>query len=102
VRGWDPVAAPVARELLRGVDLCDSLEEAVAGADAAVVVTEWDELRRLTSIRDSMRKPLVVDGRNFFDPDELRAAGFIYDAIGRASVSLPGLTETDLEPELRP
>jgi UDPglucose 6-dehydrogenase len=102
VRGWDPIATPTARGLLRGVDLCESLEEAVAGADAVVVVTEWDELRRLTSLRDSMRNPLVVDGRNFFDPDELRAAGFTYDAIGRASASLPGLIETDLEPELRP
>jgi UDPglucose 6-dehydrogenase len=102
VRGWDPIAMPIARGLLRGVDLCESLEEAVAGADAVVVVTEWDELRRLTSLRDSMRNPLVVDGRNFFDPDELRAAGFTYDAIGRASASLPGLIETDLEPELRP
>jgi UDPglucose 6-dehydrogenase len=102
VRGWDPIAMPIARGLLRGVDLCESLEETVAGADAVVVVTEWDELRRLTSLRDSMRNPLVVDGRNFFDPDELRAAGFTYDAIGRASASLPGLIETDLEPELRP
>jgi UDPglucose 6-dehydrogenase len=102
VRGWDPVATPNARGLLRGVGLFESLEEAVRSADAAVVVTEWDELRRLPSLRGAMRNPLVVDGRNFFDPDELRAAGFIYDSIGRASTSLAGLAAADLEPELRP
>jgi UDPglucose 6-dehydrogenase len=101
VRGWDPVAAPNARELMRGVELCDSLEDAVTGADAAVVVTEWEELRRLSSLRDSMRNPLIVDGRNFFDPEEFRAAGFAYDSIGRASASLEGLAAAGLEPELR-
>ena len=95
VRGWDPVATPNARELLRGVDLYEALEEAVAGADAAVVVTEWDELRRLPSLRDSMRNPLIVDGRNFFDAAELRAAGFMYDSIGRATLDLSALHETE-------
>jgi UDPglucose 6-dehydrogenase len=95
VRGWDPVATPEAREFLRGVDLFNSLDEAITGADAAVVVTEWDELRRLPSLRDSMRNPLVVDGRNFFDPDELRAAGFAYEGIGRPSSDLSTLPQRD-------
>jgi UDPglucose 6-dehydrogenase len=95
VRGWDPVATPIARELLRGVDLYEALDESVAGADAVVVVTEWEELRRLPSLRDSMRNPLVVDGRNFFDAAELRAAGFTYDGIGRASSDLNVLPEPE-------
>jgi UDPglucose 6-dehydrogenase len=71
------------------------LDEAVAGADAVVVVTEWDELRRLPSLKDSMRKPLVVDGRNFLDAAELRAAGFMYDGIGRPSSDLSMLPEVE-------
>ena len=82
VRGWDPVAHP---DDLAGVELCDSVLEAVADADAAVIVTEWPELRSLASseVRDAMARPLIVDGRNLLDPDEVRAAGFEYEGIGR-------------------
>ena len=75
--------------------------EAVQGADAAVVVTEWDELRTLArpEFRDAMRHPLIVDGRNLLDPEEARAAGFVYEGIGRAaSAPFAALPETP-EPE---
>jgi len=82
VRGWDPVARP---DDLPGVELCDSVLEAVADADAAVIVTEWTELRSLASpeVREAMARPLIVDGRNLLDPEEVRAAGFEYEGIGR-------------------
>jgi UDPglucose 6-dehydrogenase len=100
VRGWDPIALEEARELLQGVDLCDTILDAVTGADAAVIVTEWEELRDLPSpsVRSAMRTPLIVDGRNFLDPETVRAAGFAYEAIGRASSDLSALPETE-EPE---
>jgi UDPglucose 6-dehydrogenase len=104
VRGWDPVALEEARDLLRGVELCPTMLEAVTGADAAVIVTEWEELRELpsTEARDAMRNPLIVDGRNLLDPDAVRAAGFRYEAIGRAASDLSALPETEAaEPELR-
>jgi UDPglucose 6-dehydrogenase len=102
VRGWDPIATADARELLGGIEVFDDLEEAVSGADAVVVVTEWDELRELPSLRDSMRNPLVVDGRNFFDPGELRAAGFTYEGVGRPSSDLNAVGRLeDAEPELQ-
>jgi UDPglucose 6-dehydrogenase len=102
VRGWDPIATADARELLGGIDVFVDLEEAVSGADAVVVVTEWDELRELPSLRDSMRNPLVVDGRNFFDPGELRAAGFTYEGVGRPSSDLNAVGRLeDAEPELQ-
>src|SRR5438552_2893133 len=68
VRAWDPVARP--GELMKGAVLYDSVLEAVQGADAAVVVTEWDELRGLASkdVRDAMARPLILDGRNLLDP----------------------------------
>jgi UDPglucose 6-dehydrogenase len=61
--------------------------DAVADADAAVIVTEWNELKTLASpqVRDAMRNPLIVDGRNLLDPDEVRRAGFVYDGVGRSA-----------------
>jgi UDPglucose 6-dehydrogenase len=103
VRGWDPVALEEARPLLRGVELYSSLLEAVRDADAAVIVTEWDELSELPTaeMREAMGNPLIVDGRNFLDPDVVRAAGFRYEAIGRVASDLSALPETEeTEPEL--
>jgi UDPglucose 6-dehydrogenase len=100
VRAWDPVARP--GELMKGAVLCDSVLEAVEGADAAVIVTEWDELRDLasTDVREAMARPLIIDGRNLLDPDETRAAGFAYEGIGRPSSPFETLPET-AEPEER-
>jgi UDPglucose 6-dehydrogenase len=94
VRGWDPVARPT--ELLPQVELHTSYEDAVAGADAAVIVTEWPQLRELArpEVRDSMRRPLIVDGRNLLDPDAVRATGFAYDGVGRPSSPFDGLPQT--------
>jgi UDPglucose 6-dehydrogenase len=95
VRAWDPVAD--ARELLQGVTFSDSVRDAVTDADAAVIVTEWEELRGLASeeTRVAMRRPVIVDGRNVLDPEQVRAAGFVYEGIGRAAPSLPDLPETE-------
>ena len=99
LKTWDPVAD--ARDRLSGARQCETILEAVTGADAAVIVTEWDELRTLASpeTRAAMRTPLIVDGRNLLDPDEVRAAGFAYEGIGRPSSPLdllPETTEADL------
>jgi UDPglucose 6-dehydrogenase len=101
VRAWDPVAD--AGPLLQGVTLCDSVLDTVADADAAVIVTEWHELRGLASedVRQAMRRPLIVDGRNLLDPEQARSAGFTYEGIGRAASPLAALPETEeREPEL--
>jgi len=94
VRAYDPEAKP--DDLLQGVALCDSALEAVTGADAAVIVTEWDEFQSMATaeIRDAMRRPLIVDGRNLLDPEATRAAGFDYEGIGRAASPLAALPET--------
>ena len=69
VRVYDPVAADGAREMLGGATIAASAEEALEGADGAVLVTEWSEFGELDwpALRDKMRVPLVVDGRNFLD-----------------------------------
>ncbi len=86
VRAYDPIAAEVAREMLPEVEFCDTAAEALDGADAAVLVTEWPEFAELdwAAQRERMATPLVIDGRNFLDPEALRDAGFTYEGIGRA------------------
>jgi UDPglucose 6-dehydrogenase len=93
VRAWDPVADGA--KLPKGVDVVETIEAAIAGADAAVIVTEWPELRALArvEIRDAMANPLIVDGRNLLDPAETRKAGFAYEGVGRP------LSPTDVLPE---
>ncbi len=83
VRAWDPVAD--GSKLPKGVEVVDSVLEAIRGADAAVIVTEWAELRDLASpeVREAMARPLIIDGRNLLDPEAARAAGFAYEGIGR-------------------
>ena len=83
VSAWDPVADGRAR--LDGVAVADSALEALDGADAAVLVTEWPELRDLdwSAAGDAMRSRVLVDGRNMLDPDTMRALGFAYEGIGR-------------------
>jgi UDPglucose 6-dehydrogenase len=92
VRAWDPVAQP---DDLRGIDLFDTVAEAVRDADAAVIVTEWPELRAIVTseIRDSMARPIIIDGRNLLDPVAARDAGFIYEGIGRPSHASPAEPE---------
>jgi UDPglucose 6-dehydrogenase len=84
VRAWDALVQ--GHPELDGVPVHDSVLEAVRGADAAVIVTEWDELRSLPSpeVREAMRNALIVDGRNLLDPQAVRDAGFEYEGIGRA------------------
>jgi UDPglucose 6-dehydrogenase len=86
VVAYDPVASERAGELLSGVELAGSAMDAIEGADAAVLVTEWDEFAELDwgEAATRMARPLIVDGRNFLDPKALVAAGFEYEGIGKA------------------
>jgi UDPglucose 6-dehydrogenase len=84
VRAWDPVARPNG---LHGVVQVETVEEALAGADAAVLVTEWPQLGDVDwrAAAAAMRTPVLVDGRNMLDPAAMREAGFTYEGIGRAA-----------------
>jgi UDPglucose 6-dehydrogenase len=90
VAAYDPVAATEqARELLPGVEMAGSALEALDGADAAILVTEWPEFADLdwAEAASRMARPLLIDGRNFLEPEKLRAAGFTYEGVGRGSVA---------------
>jgi UDPglucose 6-dehydrogenase len=97
VVAYDPVAAGVARDLLEGVELRDSALAALDGADAAVLVTEWPQFAELdwSEAAARMARPLLIDGRNFLDPEELRGAGFEYEGIGRATTEAPSAATAD-------
>ncbi len=91
VVAYDPVAGDVARELLDTVEFRDSPLEALDGADAAILVTEWPEFAELdwAVAAERMARPLLVDGRNFLDPALIERAGFDYEGIGRAADGSP-------------
>ena len=85
VRAYDPVAEREARKLMTGVEFADSALNALTGADACILVTEWPEFEQLDWQEAARRMTgrLVVDGRNFLHRDSVTAAGFIYEGIGR-------------------
>ena len=89
VVAFDPVAHAGAEGILPTVELADSPVHALEGADAAILVTEWPEFAELdwAAMASAMKTPLIVDGRNFLDPEALRAAGFAYEGIGRGGDS---------------
>ena len=90
VRAYDPAAMNEARRIYgerSDLQLCDTPMDTVVGADALVIVTEWNLFRspNFDAIRRALRQPLIFDGRNLYDPEHLREQGFIYYAIGRGT-----------------
>jgi len=85
VRAYDPVAMDVARPLLPSVEMMPDPYTLAEGCDALVVVTEWNEFKQLdrSRLRDLMRQPVIYDGRNIYEPDEMVRSGFIYRGVGR-------------------
>ncbi|HWX10121.1 MAG TPA: UDP-glucose/GDP-mannose dehydrogenase family protein [Gaiellaceae bacterium] len=100
VRAWDPVAHP---DDLRGIELCDTVLDAVRDADAAVIVTEWPELQSVASaeVCEAMAQPVLIDGRNMLDPVAAREAGFVYEGIGRPKHASPPTPQASPPVELR-
>jgi UDPglucose 6-dehydrogenase len=85
VRAFDPVAMDVARKLLPNIEMAADPYEAAQGADAVLVITPWNEFKNLDleRVRDSMNSPILIDGRNIYQPEFMRNLGFDYQGIGR-------------------
>jgi UDPglucose 6-dehydrogenase len=85
IRAYDPKAMDKAKEFLPDIEYCESAYAAASGADALLVCTEWDEFRQLDleKLRTIMEHPIVIDGRNVFDPKRMAALGFVYKSVGR-------------------
>jgi len=104
VQVYDPVAYETGRaELERigvrmeAVKFCQDAYEVAHGADTLVVVTEWNEFKSLDmlQIRDSMKRPIVIDGRNIYEPSLMRSLGFTYRGMGRGTNPAPSVLPAD-------
>ena len=86
IRAYDPAAMESARRLLIDVEYCEDEYEAARGSDGLVVVTEWNQFRRLDMdrLKQLMREPNIIDLRNLYEPETMRSAGFKYLAMGRS------------------
>ena len=85
VRAFDPVGMEQARRELPDITYCDDAYTCASGADALVIVTEWVQFRALDlhRLKAAMVQPVVVDLRNIYRPDDMAAAGFVYEGVGR-------------------
>ncbi|MDQ6711643.1 MAG: UDP-glucose/GDP-mannose dehydrogenase family protein [Candidatus Dormibacteraeota bacterium] len=86
VRAYDPKAMPTLKAQMNSIEYCKDPYAVATGADALLIVTEWDEFRTLDldRIKGLMRRPVIVDGRNIFDPKTMRERGFVYRGVGRS------------------
>src|SRR5262245_2120455 len=99
IRGFDPKGMPAAAALLPGVTWCDDAWAAMKGADALVILTEWNEFRALDleRVREALAGPVVIDLRNVYRPEQMAAAGLLYTSVGRWDATLgSALTATGM------
>lgn len=87
IKAYDPQGAENAKKMIPRVTLCDTPYKVAEGADALVVATEWNEFKQLDfdRIKEAMRQPVLLDGRNIWDRDQLVTMGFTYFGIGRGT-----------------
>jgi UDPglucose 6-dehydrogenase len=85
VRAYDPAGMEQAKQILPGVTYCENPYACAQGADALVIVTEWEEFRALdfAQLKVAMARPVIVDLRNIYQPEEMTKHGFTYHSVGR-------------------
>ena len=85
IRAYDPQAMKNAKKILKDVTFCRDPYEAAKSASLAIIVTEWDEFKEmnLKKLKELMKQPIIIDGRNIYDPKKLRSLGFSYLGVGR-------------------
>ena len=86
IRAYDPQGMKEAATMLDDVTFCEGTYETMQGADALVIITEWNAFRALDMdrVKSLLRSPVLVDLRNIYDPREMEQAGFVYYSVGRA------------------
>lgn len=85
IKAYDPIAMENAKNLIHGVIFCKTPYDTATDCDILIIMTEWNEFRQidLAKIRKVMRAPLLLDGRNIYDPQKVRELGFTYQGVGR-------------------
>jgi UDPglucose 6-dehydrogenase len=92
VQAYDPVGMEQARHELPDIIYCDDAYACAEGADALVIVTEWEQFRALdlAQLKARMKQPVIVDLRNVYRPEEMAEAGFKYESVGRPNIASSG------------
>ncbi|OGO20820.1 MAG: hypothetical protein A2144_03480 [Chloroflexi bacterium RBG_16_50_9] len=110
IRAYDPAAMKAVAKILPQVTYCNDAYEVAKGSDALILATEWDEFKELdmTIIYSLMHQPIIIDGRNIYDPEKMSQIGFIYEGMGRHGIRekraepvLLSSAQKDMEPLLR-
>jgi len=85
VKAYDPQAMEGVRQVAADVELCQDPYQVAEGSDALIIVTEWDEFKELdlSKIKELLNQPVIIDGRNIFEPAEMERLGFMYRGVGR-------------------
>jgi UDPglucose 6-dehydrogenase len=85
IKAYDPQAMGNARAILRDVEYYETPYEVAKGSDALIIITEWDEFRNLDlpKLKRLLKQPVIIDGRNIFDPLQMKRLGFVYQGVGR-------------------
>jgi len=88
IKAYDPEAMEKAKKAIDGIEFCKDPYEASKGADALLILTEWNEFREmdLKKIKSLLKNPLIIDGRNIYDLETMEKEGFRYISIGRKEV----------------
>jgi UDPglucose 6-dehydrogenase len=104
VSAYDPAGSERAMEILpaSGIKFADSPYEAVQGADALLILTDWEEFRHLDldRLRGGLNQPIVIDGRNLFDPKRMERAGLLYYSMGRPDPTITNLGSPQIGSEV--
>ena len=85
IKAFDPKSMEKAKEILPAIEYCESPYQAAEGAEALVIITEWNEFKEmdLDRIKDLLHQPIIIDGRNIYDPEKMGELGFTYQSVGR-------------------
>jgi UDPglucose 6-dehydrogenase len=85
IRAFDPIAIENAKNIFTGVEYAKNPYDALSGCDALLIITEWNEFRDLDKekVRSLLNQPVIIDGRNIYQPNEMKKLGFDYYGIGR-------------------
>jgi UDPglucose 6-dehydrogenase len=85
IKAFDPIALETAKKKITNIEFCKDVDEAVKDADILIVLTEWNEFKQLnlSKIKTLMKTPIILDGRNIYNPVEVKRLGFVYQGVGR-------------------
>jgi UDPglucose 6-dehydrogenase len=88
IKAFDPHAMDNAKKIMPDIEYCQKPYEVAQRSDALIIITEWDVFRKLNlhKIKKLLKQPIIVDGRNLFEPITMKKLGFIYQSIGQQSL----------------